>query len=279
MNENTNRARAAAALTGTPPSPASSCNRAEQLVSYLYGEASPAEAEEFERHARACDSCRAEMADFGVLRQAIGDWRTETLGGLLSASERENERAPVFHSSIIGPASPRRSAFAALREFFALSPAWMRAATAFAAIAFCALAVFAFTHLFQRSSPQQQTQAAASQPPSEKVYTEQQVKEMLAQARQEAEAARGGASSDQKPSATVTASNEQTPKPANIPHRAGKSVNLSSPVLARSSPARGDGNSISTRERQQLAEVLLPQETKDEEKLPRLSDLLGNDSN
>jgi hypothetical protein len=266
-------------LTGAHASQASSCNRAEQLVPYLYGEASAAETEEFERHAHACDSCRAEMADFGVLRQAIGDWRTEALGGLFPAGARELERARVFDSSIIGPTGQRRSAFAALREFFALSPAWMRAATAFAIVAFCALAVFAFTHLFQRPSQQQPTQAAASGQPSEKVYTEQQVKEMLARARQEAEAARGSTSLGQEPRAIETASGGQTPKPVTLARHAGRNANLSSPALAKSSPTRGAGNSISTRERQQLAEVLLPQETKDEEKLPRLSDLLGNDSN
>jgi len=116
----------------------SSCERANELIACLYNEATEAEAKSFAAHIQDCATCRAESASFGMVRESIAAWRTESLGfpsstALQPESALVSEAAPATHSRA-------RSAFAALREFFTVSPAWMRASTAFAAIAVCALA-------------------------------------------------------------------------------------------------------------------------------------------
>ena len=113
------------------------CARAEDLVAYLYGEASPEVALDFKAHAELCDSCRTELAAFQQARGSIREWRQLSLGSTgasalaASASNETASRAP----------SRQRSALAALREFFALSPVWMRAATAVLTVSACALVI------------------------------------------------------------------------------------------------------------------------------------------
>src|SRR3989440_9143878 len=104
------------------------CARAEEMVAYLYGEASQTEARGFERHVQRCASCRAETAAFVDVREAIGEWRQQSLGTLYSPALESND--------VIAFASPReashqrRSPVAARSGCFTLSPVWLRAATA-----------------------------------------------------------------------------------------------------------------------------------------------------
>lgn len=125
------------------------CARAGDLVAYLYGEATHTEAREFESHMQSCAKCRTETAAFGDVRESIGEWRQQSLG---------THSSPAFESNgVTAFASPReifrpgRSAFAALREFFTLSPVWMRAATVAVALVFCALVVIAIAHFREQS--------------------------------------------------------------------------------------------------------------------------------
>jgi hypothetical protein len=111
----------------------STCGRAGDLVSVLYGEASERERREFELHLQQCGDCRAEFGAFAQVREAIGEWRDEALTG--------------FVSSPAVAAPPRKSAVAALRHFFDLSPLWLKGAVGFATIAFCVLVVLAVTQL------------------------------------------------------------------------------------------------------------------------------------
>src|SRR5215213_542383 len=119
------------------------CGRAEDLIGYLYKEVSPAEAKDFEGHMGYCASCRAGLAEFGGVREAVGEWRRQSLGSLIS---------PAFSADVAKAAAParRRSALAALREFFTLSPVWMRAATAATVLLFCALALVATAYFTER---------------------------------------------------------------------------------------------------------------------------------
>ena len=110
----------------------STCERAGDLVAVLYGEATEREQREFELHVKQCGECRAEFAAFADVREAIGEWRDEALNG--------------FVSSPMVAAPARKSALAALRQFFALSPLWMKGAVGFAAVAFCVLVVLAWGH-------------------------------------------------------------------------------------------------------------------------------------
>jgi len=101
------------------------CERAPDLMAFLYEEASEAEARDFQLHLQECGSCRAEAASFGVVRESITAWRDEALAG--------------FVASPVTTTPQKKSAVAALRQFFDLSPLWLKGATAFAAVTFCVL--------------------------------------------------------------------------------------------------------------------------------------------
>jgi len=129
------------------------CGRAEDLLAYLYGESEPAEAADFRRHLADCAACVEDLAAFGGVRASVGEWREEVMRSIpaLNVAERvapfavstktETRAADVTYAIESDRARTRtRSASAALREFFSLAPMWLRAATATAAVVFCALA-------------------------------------------------------------------------------------------------------------------------------------------
>ena len=100
------------------------CERASDLIAFLYGEADEREAREFQLHLQQCSHCREEVASLGVVRESITAWRDEALAGFVAS--------PV--------ATPqKKSALAALKQFFDLSPLWLKGATALAAVTFCVL--------------------------------------------------------------------------------------------------------------------------------------------
>jgi anti-sigma factor RsiW len=105
------------------------CERAPDMIAFLYGEADEHETRDFQLHLQQCKSCREEVASFGDVRESITAWRDEALAGFVST--------PVT-------AQPKKkSALAALRQFFELSPLWLKGATGLAAVTFCVLAGFA----------------------------------------------------------------------------------------------------------------------------------------
>jgi hypothetical protein len=143
------------------------CERAGELVAYFYGEASRDERASFDTHLATCGACRDELDAFAGVREAVGHWRAEILdiahapsfnetvaAAQTQARNGQEQAASVSpRSAFISPRAvsdaPRasfntpRAALAALREFFALSPVWMRAGTVAAALAVCALAALA----------------------------------------------------------------------------------------------------------------------------------------
>ena len=116
------------------------CERGEELVAYLYGEATKEEAGLFRRHLEACAVCREELEAFGGVRAGLVAWRSEALGTVPSLNIEE-ALAPA--ARVLPTESRERSARAALREFFSLSPLWLRAGAFAATLAVCAL--FALT--------------------------------------------------------------------------------------------------------------------------------------
>ena len=137
------------------------CERASDLIAFLYDEADEREVRDFRLHLQQCSSCREEVASFGDVRQSITAWRDEALAGFVAS--------PVT-------AQPKtKSALAALRQFFDLSPLWLKGATALAAVTFCVLAGLA---VFKNNN-----QVVSKNPDA--VYTQQDVnqavKEALAQ--------------------------------------------------------------------------------------------------
>ena len=137
----------------------STCDRADDLISFLYGEANEREARDFKQHLLACSSCQSEYASFGDVRESIALWKTEAF----AAPRPAMVRTPV----------PRRSAVAAVREFFALSPLWLKGAVSFAAVAFCVMVIL----LANRTPPPPPTIADNGER-----YTLQQMNEAIAKA-------------------------------------------------------------------------------------------------
>ena len=145
------------------------CHRAEDLVSYLYGEATAEEARDFSAHMQQCDACRAEFTVFNQVHDSIVTWRNEAIGAPSPAS------VGVMNASVATDVlvhhERKLSALAALREFFSVSPLWLRGATAFAGLLLCALIVFAI------SRPWQQPVMTARD--DDKKYTEKQFQEAV----------------------------------------------------------------------------------------------------
>jgi anti-sigma factor RsiW len=204
------------------------CERASDLIAFVYGEADEHEARDFQLHLQQCSSCREEVASFGVVRESITAWRDEALAGFVST-----------------PAPKRKSTLAALRQFFDLSPLWLKGATALAAVTFCVLAGLA---LFKTSHEQ-----VISKNP-EAVYTQQDVnrmvKEALAQQQPPVEAPKNVA--------------VNTPKPKPRTSRAASSTQL-----ARSQ------RPLSKEERDQLAAELRLLSTSDDATLTLLGDRIN----
>jgi hypothetical protein len=129
-------------FTGTP-----SCSFSDDLLSYLYEEISPAQSRSFETHLESCATCRSEFSEFTSVRDAVGLWRDEIL--VVAPSMRLTAALPAQRVPM--ELASKRSAVAAFREFFSLSPLWLRYATAFAAFAIFAL--FAFS-VWKVSNPE-----------------------------------------------------------------------------------------------------------------------------
>lgn len=146
-------------MNGRQNSP--TCEYASDLIAFLYGESDEREARDFQLHLQQCSSCREEAASFGAVRESIMAWRNEALAGFVST--------PVT-------AQPQtKSALAALRQFFELSPLWLKGATAFTAIMFCVLAgLVLFRSEKNHVSPTNSNPSA--------VYTEQDVKRKVKEA-------------------------------------------------------------------------------------------------
>ena len=128
------------------------CHRSEDLVTYLYNEASATEAQDFAGHVETCEACRAELSVFSQVHESILLWRNEALGAAFSPA---HQAPPILAEATMGARQfvpPRRklSALAALREFFSVSPLWLRGATALAALLLCVLAVLAVSQLSQK---------------------------------------------------------------------------------------------------------------------------------
>jgi anti-sigma factor RsiW len=119
---------------------APNCGRENDLIAFLYGELNDAETETFQRHLHECHLCRAELAAFRNVRESVVAWRNESLGGVI---------APTLNADSVEAGGYRKqpSALVALREFFRLSPLWMKGAAVFGSLLFCLFAVLAVGHL------------------------------------------------------------------------------------------------------------------------------------
>ena len=151
------------------------CHRGEDLVTYLYGEASEAEAKDFANHVQMCDSCRTEFAMFQQVHDSILQWRSEALGALSFAHDSTVTAMPANTGSATSVGSEKRlSAIAAIREFFDVSPLWLRGAAALASVLLCVLVVLAVARLWKRPT------LVGGNGPAQTVYTPTEFKEAVA---------------------------------------------------------------------------------------------------
>jgi hypothetical protein len=126
------------------------CHRAEDLVTYLYGEASEVESRDFAAHLQQCDACRGEFGVFQQVHDSILVWRNEALGSSFNPATVVSDGA--VDSAQFAWKKRKLSALEALREFFSVSPLWLRAATACAALLLCVLGGLAISRTLNRSA-------------------------------------------------------------------------------------------------------------------------------
>ncbi len=119
------------------------CERENDLIAFLYGEIDERAARDFERHLLNCAECESELGAFKQIRSSVVDWRQATVGAATATS--------VSASPAVGRASDlgKPSAMAAFRQFFDLSPLWMKGSIAFASVLFCVVSALALAHLFE----------------------------------------------------------------------------------------------------------------------------------
>jgi anti-sigma factor RsiW len=141
------------------------CHRAEDLVTYLYGEGSEADALDFSRHLQQCDACRGEFQGFNQVHDSIQLWRNEALGASINLGEVATEPATASRQFV---RQRRLSAIAALREFFSVSPLWLRGATVFAALLLCVLGLVMVTRISRKP-------VTIAKVKDEKTYTQQEL--------------------------------------------------------------------------------------------------------
>jgi hypothetical protein len=220
-----------------------SCERGNDLISFLYGEVDEREALDFEGHLKFCRECQSEFASFGSVRQSIGLWREEALSGFVSPQ-------------VVMPVR-QKSALAALREFFDLSPMWLKGAVGFAAILLCVMAIA----LVMSKKNAQPIVEVAKNP--EAKYTEQQLRESVDKALQEQQ---------QKFTATTVASRSE--KELAAPQPKPVKVNVSRPVNRSTQWVR---RSLSKSEREQLAADLRLLSTSDEDSLTLIGEKINQD--
>ena len=223
------------------------CERAGDLVGFLYGELSDWEARKFERHMQDCAACKTDYAAFGQLRQSIVAWRDEALG-------LGGERLPA---STVPMQQRRPSALGALREFFNLSPLWMKGMAVCASVLFCVFATLAVAHLIEKK------ESASVRAPADKIYTQQELDARVEKLVGERTSVIGAKQNNQTPS-----TNPDGPAPQKIVRRY---VTAATTEVAKDSQRLR--RPLSRQERQELAADLRLLASRDENDLDPGSDI------
>jgi hypothetical protein len=265
------------------------CERAEQLVAYLYGESAPEESADFRRHLAGCEVCGEELAAFGGVRDGLGEWREEVMRSIpalnvaervapvVLASKAETHAREVAHAVETTRAHTRaRSASAALREFFSRSPLWLRVGTAAAALVLCTLAAltlaraevrwdsngFAFNTGVTERVVEKQIQA-----PAPDGFTQEQVDALVRQ-KVEREVAVARERWETENAAHAGIVNARGERRASASRNTGDAVAAKGQQGARHSARVGAHGEQLARENE---DVFYP----NEESVPRLTDILG----
>ncbi len=149
------------------------CGRETDLVDFLYGELEPMAKRNFQLHMQDCADCGSQLSAFKDIRESVVSWRDESLGAFSSSFE---------HPAVARIERQKPSAIAAVREFFNLSPLWLKGTVAFASLLFCLFTVLAATRLMETTPETTVANNTAGQAPSVEVLNsevERRVKEEL----------------------------------------------------------------------------------------------------
>lgn len=236
------------------------CDRAEQLVAHLYGEATHEEQASFTQHLRGCAACRDELAAFRGVREIVAAERIPALAAApaldvdkLIALRASEVNAP----SVLPAAAPRgHSAVAAFREFFALAPLWLRAGAVACAAVFCALVVLTLA----RGEVSERVVEKRVEVPVATGFTREQVDALVAERLKEERAAMN-----------------REPQPARETTVTAATANDAAAVRKKSAPrvlVAGDAQRSRQRVRNPQGNTRRGGQLAEDD-LPRLSDLLG----
>jgi anti-sigma factor RsiW len=230
---------------------APNCAQAGELIAFLYGELNDVEARTFQRHLHDCDGCSVELAAFKGVRESVVAWRDESLGLISPAGSNLSPVTTVVHG--------KPSALAALREFFTLSPLWMKGAVAFASVLFVLFAGLAIAR--QRDTP-----APVVLAPVSNQYSQEQVDALVAQ-RVQQELERMRKSTVQSPGPQVLVDNGPGRTPVQrVAKRDNEVANVPGQKLRRP---------LSKTEREQLAADLRLTSAKNDSDLDLLGDRIN----
>ena len=227
------------------------CGRENDLIGFLYGELNEVEAIAFQRHLKECAACNAELADLGEVRESVVAWRNESLGRV------------AFPTLVTTPPETPRakpSAVAALREFFNLSPLWMKGALAVAAVLFCVFAGLAVARLRQAPPP------AIAVAPVAPAQSQQELKALVEQRVQEE--LKRLKDSEATPPSPLTARDSSPGKPV-------KGIANRNAQVALSASSQKARRPLSKTEREQLANDLRLVSAKNDGDLDLLDDRIN----
>ena len=215
------------------------CERSSDLVAFIYNEADEREAKDFQLHLSECSICREEAASFGLVRESITTWRDEVLAG--------------FVSTPVAATANRKSALAALRQFFDVSPLWLKGATAFAVLVLCLLVGVVIFR--SRQAPVLIT----NQQNANAIYTKQDVERLVNEA---------------------VAKQQESPKPIEMPSAKSQVTKYERPKTERQSSSNQVAKSrrpLSRAEREQLAADLRLLSTQEDAQLHLLGDRINQE--
>ena len=233
------------------------CERGNDLISFLYGEADERETRDFEHHLQNCSECKVELGAFRQLRESVVAWRQESLTAVpaYSVDSRSALGQPRFRSD--EPETP--SVGAAIRAFFGLSPLWARGALVFAAVLFCVVSIMAIASLLRKPQPG----LAAT----DKVYSELELQARIEQSVQaKLEAQRKEHAEPANPTIATSTKGQTVP-------RSGVAERLSKRVGNQPGAQR---RPLTRAEREQLAADLRLVSADDEADLDLVSDKINN---
>jgi anti-sigma factor RsiW len=216
------------------------CERGGDLLSFLYGETDERETRDFGQHLEKCEFCRSELSAFGQVRESISLWKHESLSPSLPPR--------------VELVAQQKSAISAIRQFFDLSPLWLKGAVGFTVVVFCVMAVLAFASL--QSKPVQSSTAK---------YSDEQLRQAVADALKERSMETVAATNQQDENQPKVRTDNESPRKITARHSSSSTRwTKTSKPLSRS-------------ERDQLATDLRLLTTKDDDGLNLLVDRINQE--